>query len=524
MIETARQAAGNAPFSIGGYYRISQEDGRDESYSIVNQRAMIRSYIAENTEFSGAKITEYIDDGVSGSRTDRDAYQRLLKDVRRGAVDCIIVKDLSRIGRNMLEVDDLLMNYLVMWGVRFVSINDGYDSLTHPLSNLELAVINLANQHYNRDLAVKSISAKLVKMKRGEYLSMPPFGYMKSDTEKNKLVIDEEAAGYVRLIFSLACEGRRTMEIAQLLNAQGVPSPSVYKIAHGHKNIWPQRLDPDYCFWASGVVRKLIMNEAYLGKAVSCKFRVTEPGTGRTTPRPREEWIIVPDAHEAIVCEADFRKAQAILPKQKYYSNPEHVFGSKVKCPTCGYAMKRYTRNNPRFKCGTAKLTDHYSCREYTVLQSDIEKTVLASVRAYAAAALSREEIKLAFIEQSSMTATELGAKIRTEEAAIVTLESSVAKIFTQLAAEKISTDAFLQKKSVINGAIERKRTDTLRLREQLHVLTEGRAAAEDAIAELTPLLTVETLDRELVDILIDRILVHGEKEIEIVWKDKSKN
>jgi DNA invertase Pin-like site-specific DNA recombinase len=519
MFETSRQTT--APFSIGSYLRISQEDGHDESCSITNQRAMIRAYIAASDEFAGARVADYIDDGLSGSRADRDAYRRLLKDVRRGAVDCIIVKDLSRIGRDMLEVDDLLMNYLVMWGVRFVSVNDGYDSFTHPLSNLELAVINLANQHYNRDLAVKSMSAKLVKMKRGETLSMPPFGYKKSETEKNRLVIDPEAADCVRLIFSLACEGRRTTEIAQILNAQGAPSPSVYKISHGHKNIWTQRIDPDYCFWTAGVIRKLIMNEVYLGKAVSNKFRVTDPGTGHTEPRPAEEWIVVPGAHEAVVSEADFRRAQTILPKQKFYGNPEHVFGNKVKCPTCGHAMTRYTRQNPRFKCGSAKFTDHYGCREFSILQSDIEKTVLASIRAYAAAALDREEMKLALIKQGVVTAGELQAQIRAEETAIGTLEASVTKIFTQLAADKISKDAFLQKKGVINSTIERKRAAAESLKEQLHTLTEGRAAVEDSIAELTPLLTIETLDRELVDLLIDRIFVHGEKEIEIVWKDR---
>ena len=145
----------------------------------------------------------------------------------------LLVGDLSRIGRNLIDVDDLLMNYLVSLNVRFVAVNNGYDSFSSPLSNLELAIINLANQHYNKDLAVKSVTAKNVKSKRGEYLAHAPFGYKKSDTERNKLVPDDEAAEYVRLIFSLACEGRRSVEIAQILNAQGIPSPSVYKVRNG---------------------------------------------------------------------------------------------------------------------------------------------------------------------------------------------------------------------------------------------------------------------------------------------------
>lgn len=313
----------SSKYTIGDYLRISQEDSADiESNSIRNQREMIRQYIAEQDEFRGATVVDYVDDGISGSRNDRKAYQRLLADVGRGEVDCIIVKDLSRIGRNMLEVDDLLMNHLVALNVRFIAINNGYDSFAHPLSNLELAVINLANQHYNRDLAEKSKSAKLVKQKRGEYLAHAPFGYKKSLTEKNKLVPDEEAAGYVRLIYLLACEGRRTVEIAQILNAQGVPSPSVYKTRNGWKNMWTQVIDPDYCFWTNGVTYNLIKNEVYIGKAVSNKHKVVDIGTGHTKPRPRDEWIVVPNAHEPLVSEADFQKAQLVLSKKKYSWRP----------------------------------------------------------------------------------------------------------------------------------------------------------------------------------------------------------
>ena len=195
MPESAAIAVYPAKYVIASYLRISQEDdAKDESNSIRNQREIIKKFVSDQDDFRDTAITDYVDDGISGSHTQREAYKRLIADVGRGAVDCIIVKDLSRIGRNMLDVDDLLMNYLVLLNVRFIAINNGYDSLKHPLSNLELAVINLANQHYNRDLAEKSISAKLTKLKRGEYLALAPFGYKKSDKEKNKLVPDGEAA------------------------------------------------------------------------------------------------------------------------------------------------------------------------------------------------------------------------------------------------------------------------------------------------------------------------------------------
>jgi DNA invertase Pin-like site-specific DNA recombinase len=429
-----------------------------------------------------------------------------------------VVKDLSRIGRNLIDVDDLLMNHLVTLNVRFIAINNGYDSFSSPLSNLELAIINLANQHYNKDLAVKSMTVKNIKSKRGEYLAIAPFGYKKSETEKNKLVPDDEAAGYVRMIFSLACEGRRTVEIAQALNAQGIPSPSVYKTNNGWKNMWTQRIDPDFCFWTNGVVYKLLKNEVYIGSVIANTVRVVEPGTKRTKSRPREEWIVVPNAHEPLVSEEDFKQAQKILAKKRYFDKPGIIFGKKIRCPYCGYAMTRYTENNPRFKCGNAKLTDHYGCKTHTILQSDIETVVVASIRSYAEVLLDDEEMKLAQIQKSRQSVKGLEGKIASETKTIETLESSVTKAYTSLVAGKMTQDAFLRKKEVINETIERKRLQIELWSEQLYLLTNGRAETESSISQLQQLRYLEKLDPEIVEHLIDRILIHDEKDIEIIW------
>jgi hypothetical protein len=167
-------------------------------------------------------------------------------------------------------------------------------------------------------------------------------------------------------------EGHRSTEIARILNAQGIPSPSVYLISKGHKNRWPRRIDPDYCFWSTSVVRGLIENEVYLGKVVSNKSRVLEPGTGRTVSRPKKEWLVVPNAHEPIVSEKDFQKAQLMLPRREYDHEPENVFGKKIRCEACGHAMKRQSSKNPRYKCNTVKVTSHYGCQGYSIEQIKI--------------------------------------------------------------------------------------------------------------------------------------------------------
>ena len=396
--------------------------------------------------------------------------------------------------------------------------NNGYDSLKSPLSNLELAIINLANQHYNRDLAEKSKSAKIVKQKRGEYLAHAPFGYKKSDTVKNKLVPDDEAAGYVKLIFSLAVEGKRTIEIAQILNAQGIPSPSVYKVRNGWSNMWTQVIDPDYCFWTNGVIYKLLKNEVYLGKAVSNKVKVAEHGKTHTIPRSKDEWIIVPDAHEPLVSESDFQKAQLILQKKRYHGIPENIFGNKIKCSACGHAMSRYTKQNPRFKCGTAKLTSHYGCQSYSILQSEIEKALLAFVKVYVSVLIDKEQLRLSLLEQEKVKAGNIEKNIREASKTIQTLESSMTKLYFLFLEGKMTQEVYQQKKEMVKQNLFQKQEAVNQMEELLKTHETGCASIEESLSKLTPILSVETLDKELIDLLVAKILVHGEKDVEIVW------
>jgi len=180
--------------------------------------------------------------------------------------------------------------------------------------------------------------------------------------------------------------------------------------------------------------------------------------------------------------------------------------------------MIHYTKNNPRFKCGTAKLTDYYGCKTHTILQSKIESVVVTSIRAYAKVLLDDEELKLARIHKRKQSVKGLESKIAAEQKSIELLEASVTKLFTSLASGKITKDAFLHKKDVINDTIARKRSEIEKCDEQLYDLTEGRTEIESTISELMQLRTLEKLNREIVELLIDRILVHNEDDIEIVW------
>jgi hypothetical protein len=272
-------------------------------------------------------------------------------------------------------------------------------------------------------------------------------------------------------------DGNSTTKIAVILNAQSVPTPHEYKKKNGVKGGW-KTADPDYTFWNNALVGRVLRDVRYTGVAVNNMYKVKHLGTNRCSPRPREEWIIVSDAHEAIVSDADYKRAHDAIRRERLNDVPvDHIFYGKVKCPVCGHTMKRSGQFNPRFKCGTGYFTDHYGCPAFSITQADIEKSVLASVKAYAAALVDREEIKLAAIQRGNFSKAELEKRIRAEENTVRLMEESITNNFTSIVSGKLTNDAFLSKKEVINDTIAQKNAELGRLRGELEAVTTGKDA-----------------------------------------------
>jgi len=320
----------------------------------------------------------------------------------------------------------------------------------------------------------------------------------------------------------LASGGNNTVKIAKILNAQSVPTPSEYKRRNGIAHIW-KPLDPEYSFWCDAGVGRILNDIRYTGVSVHNKRRAIHSGTTRTVQRPADEWIVIPDAHEPIVSKAEYDKAHEALRRERLSDIPiDHIFYGKIKCPICHRTLKRSNPNNPLFRCQTYKFTDHYNCPDCVVPQAKLEEIALESVKIHVAVLVDQEELKLAAIQQEGISKAEIECKIKMESRAIKTLEASITKNITDLVSGKISQDAFLSKKEIINAAIEKKNAELENLRGQFNALCEGKNSIEQRLSELRPILAVEKLDRELIDILIDKVLIHGENEIEIVWLDRT--
>ena len=385
------------------YLRISSEDAdlrtseKDESESISNQRSLLREYVSSRADLSDSEILEFCDDGWSGTNFERPAVKELLEQVRRGQINCILVKDLSRFGRDYLTVGDYISRVFPFLGVRFISVNDGFDS-SNPLDidSLDTSFRTLIYDLYSRDLSRRVKSAKKARAERGAFLSpYAPYGYVKDPEDKNHLLVDTEAADVIRRIFQMAADGAKPWQIAAALNGDGVSSPKNYKAETGCTRT-PWRSIQEENFWTASLVAKFLRDERYIGKTVFGKRSRDVVGSTHTVKIARNDWIVVPNRHEAIVPEALFQKAQAVMREYREYevsSDSGNPLKRKVICGVCGHAMQRDGKKNGSYRCVTKRLNTSFDCSEDRIPEADILEAVIDTIQVYAQYAVSIDRL-----------------------------------------------------------------------------------------------------------------------------------
>ena len=296
------------------YLRLSRDDGdKEESNSITGQRELLRDYISQRPEFREYAVR--VDDGFSGSTFERPSFQKMIEDVKAGRTDCIIVKDLSRFGRNYLDAGEYIEKIFPFLGVRFIAVNDNYDSLGDKKASDDLIIPfkNLINEAYCRDISVKIRSQLEIKRKNGQFLgSFAAFGYLKDDQDKNRLVVDQYAADIVRDIFKWKLEGVSPQDIADALNKLGVLSPMEYKRSLGMKFTTSFKTNAKAA-WSAGTVIRILKNPIYTGVLVQGKETTPSYKVHKRITKDESEWTVIADSHEAIISKIDFDSVQKVL-------------------------------------------------------------------------------------------------------------------------------------------------------------------------------------------------------------------
>ena len=373
------------------YMRLSRDDdGAAESASITTQRKMLRSYAADNGYLV---FDEYVDDGWSGTNFDRPDFKRMIADIEAKKVNLVITKDLSRLGRDYITAGQYTEIYFPSKGVRYIAINDGYDS-DSPYTDIA-PFKNVINEMYARDTSKKIRSAFTAKMRDGAYIAaFAPYGYQKDPADKNRLVVDAQSGEIVKQIFCMAANGALPIEIARTLNAQNVPSPAVYRcMTHDGLDVnqYSQRQE-----WTSATITKMLRNVVYRGHIAQGKTTKVSFKSHLTVTNPRDEWIVVENTHEALVDEEAFdlirrrTTARTCEKKGAFYN----LFSGIAKCADCGRNMSatgtRKKDSPANLACGGYKLYGADACSNHFIDYNVLYEIVMASLKEQLC--ISREE------------------------------------------------------------------------------------------------------------------------------------
>lgn len=363
------------------YARLSREDGdKPESDSIVGQTALMDDYLLQHPELTPGPL--YTDDGYTGTSFDRPGFQQMIKEIEDGKVDCVLVKDLSRFGREYIEMGRYLERWFPEHGVRFIAINDGIDSEQGPYDML-LPVKNVFNEQYAKDISRKVKSAVRTKQKKGAFIgAFPSYGYRKDPENHNKLVIDPCAAPVVARIFDLFESGMGKVRIAKLLNAEKIPCPSEYKRLNGERYNNGRRIQ-NTTYWTYATIHRMLQNQMYAGHMEQGRS-VRQALHGKAKKLDSSQWVVVEDTHEAIIGPEQWARVQDLLDRDTrtldFERNVSPLAGF-LRCGDCGRAMSKTKKSNGfDYCCGSYKRYGPTVCSRHGISQATLEEIVLSDL------------------------------------------------------------------------------------------------------------------------------------------------
>jgi len=509
------------PKAIALYLRLSQEDvdvrrnaAKDESNSISAQRSLITRHIDETPDLCNLPRLEFCDDGFSGTNFSRPDFQRMIELTKQGEIGCIIVKDLSRFGRDYLEVGDYLEHIFPFLGIRFISVNDHYDSSAHDgkTVGMDITFRNLIYDYYSKDLSSKVKTAMRSKQEKGEFITCFTYGYKPSPENKHKMVIDEPAAEIVREIFDAVIAGKTTSEIAANLNARGVPTPNE------HKGV--RRKDKGKPQWTHPRITYMIRNIKYTGVMTNHtrESRFIRDKNQRRVPM--SEWIIHPDAHEAIISREKWEQANEMLRNPKkvvkaVLEQPDRVY----YCAHCGRKLRKTYGSDQYYSCVSAKYQHDSECSGIRLKRSEMEDILVEALRA-----------QINFVKQTRQTAkkekvspsVECYRAITQVDKELAQLQNKKLERYEAYRSGEISRDDFIKAKDQITTQMDELTAKKEQLERDYQALLQAKQHEAESKAEFSQaekvLADFDAGLREHLYEAIEQVIVTNNEQIEIKW------
>lgn len=515
----------NKMYIAGLYMRLSRDDGNSESSSITTQRKILQAYAKEN---GFIVYEEYIDDGFSGTNFDRPGFKKMIQDIEDKKINLVITKDLSRLGRDYITAGQYTEIYFPSKGVRYIAINDGYDS-NSPYNDIA-PFKNVINEMYARDISKKIRSSFLARMKDGYYIgNFAPYGYKKDSKNKNRLVIDEETAPIVKEIFDMALVGKRPTDIATHLNNKGIITPIMYRCKKYNLSLesYPKYTNMR---WTSATISKILRSVAYIGHTAQRKTTKISFKSKVTVANPKTDWIIVEDTHEPIIDKTTFEIVQRFSKSRTCQKNKgfKNIFSGIAFCADCGKSMSsvgtRKKDSPANLACGSYKLYGQSVCSNHFIDYNTLYDIVLKTIQKQLT--LSREDIeKIALSARKDLESSKNSDKLKSEVEKLKKRSSEIDKMI-----EKIYEDNFnsIISSETFEKLVTKYENEKKTVNERIKVINEQTSKKSESsyidfynlVKEYTD---IKELDQELLFRLIDRIEV-GQGYYVKEGKDKIKH
>ena len=506
------------------YIRLSYTDDKTvESNSVSNQRKLIDDFLAQHPEIE--VVCEKVDDGYSGVLYDRPAFLEMMEMIKSGEANCVIVKDLSRLGREYIETGRYLRRVFPAYGVRFIAINDNVDTLNDEPDNLTVSVKNIINEAYSRDISVKTRSALDIKRRSGDFVgAFTVYGYLKTGESHKSLIIDTFAANVVRGIFRKRLDGFSAYHIAEELNKAGILSPLAYKRSEGLPYAKGGYADTKDCKWSATTILRILSDEIYTGTMVQGK---------RTTPhfklkerelKPSEDWVRVENTHEAIIDKADFdlvQRLKGLDTRTSPQSDKVYLFSGVLICGCCGGRMTRkINRSNGReyiyYYCPTGKKG---GCKSSSMIkESELTECVQSSLKAHINSvvslnslitSISRERINQGLVQEYT-------GYIKSNEEQLTKIEKFKRNLYESLVNGALSKEEFLQYKQEYSTKAEKIKAAIQGWSDKLSEVLENRGERSRWLNHFLQFAEMEEIDRSVVSRLIQSIKISADKQIEV--------
>lgn len=520
----------NKDYIVGMYVRLSRDDERaGESLSIENQKAILSDYIAEQ---GWTLYDTYVDDGISGTTFERPGVKRLLDDAKQGVINTILVKDMSRFGRNYIMVGQYLDYVFPTFGIRFVALSDNIDTENKDTPAMDMMPItNVFNEWWAATTSKKLRAVRVKNAKEGKNgMSHPPYGYVIGTDEKRTLQVNEETAPVVKRIFEMRASGLTPRKIADVLNVEKVLTPNDYRISttgiNGVRN--PSHL------WHTSVLRTLLSNQAYIGNLVQHKSTTISYKNHKWQRRSEDEWIVVENAHEAIISKDLWDKVKEVEKAVGHGKHTQrgymHPLSGLMFCADCGAKMRlgwntqtsKLTGKETvyfNFNCGTKSRMGSSACFSHFITAPVLEQLVKNDVAAKAEMIIGHEaEFKQRYLQRQSLLADKNQADVKKElkraEKRLNDLDKLIEAAFEEKVSGKIPENVcvkLIEKYTAEQTGLKEKVTS---LSQGLNEITQAKTDVDEFIRRLKTFFNSPALTREMCLALFDHLVIGGKESV----------